>query len=72
MADPAGGQPDEHFSGLRLGEIDLLDLEWLTELLEDSSPDLQPLRPPSVSAPNPSSEFGSYAGLEIGSDRERS
>jgi hypothetical protein len=44
----------------------------LAELFEDGSPDLQPLRPPSLSAPNPSSESRSYAGLEIGLDRERS
>jgi hypothetical protein len=41
VADPAGRQADEHLAGLRLGEIDLLDLKRLTELLEDSSLDLQ-------------------------------
>ena len=34
VADAAGGEPDEHLAGLRLGEIDLLDDERAAELLE--------------------------------------
>ena len=35
MADPARDEPDEHFARLRLGELDVLDLEWGAELAED-------------------------------------
>ena len=39
VADPTGDEPDEHFSRLRLGKLDLLDLEWSAELTEDCSLD---------------------------------
>ena len=40
MADAAGGEPDEHLAGLRLGEVDLLDDERAAELLEHGGADL--------------------------------
>ena len=40
VADAAGGEPDEHLAGLRLGEVDLLDDERAAELLEDCGADL--------------------------------
>jgi uncharacterized protein (DUF1015 family) len=35
VTDTAGDEANEHFSRLRLGELDLLDLEWSAELAED-------------------------------------
>jgi hypothetical protein len=40
VADAARGEPHEDLTGLRLGEVDLLDDERLTELLEDGRSDL--------------------------------
>ena len=39
VADAAGGEPDEHLAGLRLGEVDLLDDERAAELLENCCAD---------------------------------
>src|SRR5207244_410952 len=40
VADAAGDQADEHLTGFRLGEIELLDLERLAEPLEHRGADL--------------------------------
>src|SRR5207302_8127267 len=40
VTDPARDEPDEHFSRLRLGELDLLELEWSAELAEDCGLDV--------------------------------
>ena len=39
MADAAGDEPHEHLARARLGELDLLDHQRLTELLEHRGPD---------------------------------
>jgi hypothetical protein len=39
VADAARNEPDEHLACLGLRELDLLDDERLTELLEDCGPD---------------------------------
>ena len=39
VADPAGGEPDEHLAGPGLREVDLLDDERLPELLEHGGAD---------------------------------
>ena len=39
VADAAGGEPDEDLARARLREVDLLDDEWLPELLENRCPD---------------------------------
>jgi hypothetical protein len=39
MADAARNESDEHLARLRLCQVDLLDDERLTELLEDCGPD---------------------------------
>ena len=39
MADTARRKADEHLALLRLGEVELLDDERLTELLEDCGAD---------------------------------
>jgi hypothetical protein len=41
MADAAGDDPDERLARLRLVELDVLDDEWLPELLEDCGADVQ-------------------------------
>ena len=45
VADAAGGKPDEHLPRLGLGEVDLLDDERASELLEDSCADLHGAEP---------------------------
>jgi hypothetical protein len=55
VADPAGREPYEHLSRLRLGEVDLLDDERLPEVLEHGGTDLhatnlEPWRPSGVIA----------------------
>ena len=45
VADPAGDEPHERLAGLRLGELELLDDERLTELLEHRGADLHGAQP---------------------------
>jgi hypothetical protein len=41
VADTARREPDERLARLRLLQLDVLDDEWLPELLEDCRPDVQ-------------------------------
>jgi hypothetical protein len=40
VAHAARHEPNEDLAGLRLGEVELLDLQWSTEFLEDGGADL--------------------------------
>ena len=50
VADAAGGEADEHLARLRLGEVDLLDDERASELLEDGGADFHAASIVSASA----------------------
>ena len=51
MADAAGDEADEDLTGLRLGELDLLHLQWCAELLQDCGAHLHPIARSVASKP---------------------